>query len=199
VPIEQQAPGPVDALGLLERSVAYARASLQLVTDDRLDAPTPCRHWNVLHLLRHMDDSLAALTDAAARGYVDLAPCRDADRSIDLAARIRTRACTLLGAWTARSPTVDISVGGQLIVPDLLASTGALEIAVHGWDLAAACGQPRPLPPRLAADLWAVGPLLVSDADRPARFGKPIELARSATAGEQLLAFLGRTPRTRCG
>ena len=187
MPIEQQAPGPVDALGLLERSVAYTRASLQLVADDRLDAPTPCRHWNVLHLLRHMDDSLAALTEAAALGYVDLA------------ARIRTRACTLLGAWTARSPTVDISVGGQLIVPDLLASTGALEIAVHGWDLAAACGQPRPLPPRLAADLWAVGPLVVSDADRPARFGKPIELARSATAGERLLAFLGRTRRARCG
>jgi uncharacterized protein (TIGR03086 family) len=76
----------------------------------------------------------------------------------------------------------------------LLACTGALEISVHGWDVARACGHDRPLPVPLAVDLLSVAPLLVDDADRPGRFAGPVDVPPSAGAGDRLLAFLGRQP-----
>jgi uncharacterized protein (TIGR03086 family) len=75
---------------------------------------------------------------------------------------------------------------------DLLAAAGSLEIAVHGWDVAQACGVDRPLPAALALELLEVVPLLVSDADRPRRFAEPLDVPRGAPAGTRLLAALGR-------
>jgi len=77
----------------------------------------------------------------------------------------------------------------------IVCGTGALEIAVHGWDLARACGHHRPVPPALAADLLEVAELLVVDADRPDRFAPPVAWPAPAGPGERLLAFLGRYPR----
>ena len=64
---------------LLERAVGYTRTSLQLVAGTDLTAPTPCARWDLLGLLRHMNDALAAFTEAAEIGYVDLVPVRGAD------------------------------------------------------------------------------------------------------------------------
>jgi len=69
-----------------------------------------------------------------------------------------------------------------------------VEVAVHGWDVARACGQDRPLPPALAGELHELCILLVDDGDRPHRFGPEVELPSTANAGDRLLALLGRTP-----
>jgi uncharacterized protein (TIGR03086 family) len=74
----------------------------------------------------------------------------------------------------------------------VLAAAGALEIAVHGWDVAQACGEDRPLPESLAATLLAVAPLVVRAEDRPGRFAAPYDVPPTATASERLLAFVGR-------
>ncbi len=73
----------------------------------------------------------------------------------------------------------------------MLAAAGALEITVHGWDVAQACGLDHPIPGSLAAALLDVAVDLVADADRPARFGRP-PAGESGDPGEALLAFLGR-------
>ncbi len=70
---------------------------------------------------------------------------------------------------------------------------GALEIAVHGWDISQACGHRRPIPHRLATDLVAMAPLLVPEAGRHPLFAAPVPAAREATASDQLVAFLGRS------
>ena len=84
---------------LLERAVGYTRASLQLVAGTPLDSRTPCERWDLLALLRHMNDALAAFTDAAEIGYVDLVPVRGSDPGAELVDRLRGRACALLAAW----------------------------------------------------------------------------------------------------
>jgi uncharacterized protein (TIGR03086 family) len=70
-----------------------------------------------------------------------------------------------------------------------------VEIAVHGWDVAQACGRPRPIPPQLAEELLQLAPLLVTDADRPGRFAPPVAVPAGASPGDRLVAFLGRGPR----
>jgi uncharacterized protein (TIGR03086 family) len=199
------APLPLAGAELLERAVGYTRTSLQLVAGTDLASATPCRGWTLLDLLEHMDDSLAAFTEAAAVGCVDLAPAADAAAPADpaaspdaygpggqLVARLRARACALLEAWTWHPATGEVAVADRGLRADVVAAAGALEIAVHGWDVARACGRDRPLPEALAADLLEVVPLLVADADRPRRFGPVLAVPAHAPPGSRLLAVLGR-------
>jgi uncharacterized protein (TIGR03086 family) len=182
----------VEATGLLERAVGYTRTSLALVSADRMGAPTPCAGWDLARLLRHMDDSLAAFTEAAL-GYV--APCGPAPAGDPaVIASLKARACALLAAWSAQEHAGIVAVAGRPVPSELLAAAGALEIAVHGWDVAHACGAKRPLPDGLARSLLAVTPMLVADDDRPGRFATPRPVPAGASASTRLLAYVGRNP-----
>jgi uncharacterized protein (TIGR03086 family) len=191
-------PPYVDGPALLERAVGYTRGCLRLLPGHPMDSRTPCGEWDLLALLRHMDDSLAAFTEAAEIGYVDLVPVR-ADGSPSgtaraIADRLRARACAVLAAWAHHPRATRVLVSDRPLRSDLLAAAGALEVAVHGWDVARACGLDRPLPEALARDLLQVLPLLVHADDRPARFGDPVVVPPHADAGTRLLAALGRRP-----
>ena len=123
---------------LLERAVGYTRTSLMLVGSTDLTARTPCADWDLLRLLRHMNDALAAFTEAAEIGYVDLVPVRDGDPGAELVDRLKNRACALLAAWAHHPGTGPVTVADRELRSDVLAAAGALEIAVHGWDVAQA-------------------------------------------------------------
>jgi uncharacterized protein (TIGR03086 family) len=193
---QEWATAALDGPGLLERAVGYTRTSLQLVPHADLHAPTPCAQWDLLTLLRHMNDSLAAFTDAAAIGYVDLVPVPAEDAGPEVGGsivdRLRARACALLAAWSRHPPTGDVAVSDRMLRSDLLAAAGALEIAVHGWDVARACGADRPLPTGLALELLPAVAVVVSDLDRPHRFADRLVVPACATPGTRLLAALGR-------
>jgi uncharacterized protein (TIGR03086 family) len=194
---------------LLERAIAYTRGSLALVTEARLTARTPCEGWDLRALLEHMEDSLASLHEA---GSVRRVQARTAPRTgirhrtaIDLVDGLRSTACQLLAEWSADwaadpdlaafapSSARDVVVGGRPVTTSVLTSVGALEIAVHGWDVAVACGADRPLPDELARDLLRIAPVLVTPADRPNRFAHPLSSHPDDPASDRLLAFLGRS------
>ena len=182
---------------LLGRAVDYTRGSLLLVAGAPPDARTPCERWDLLALLRHMVDSLGAFTEAAEIGYVDLLPVRSGESAEDAAQviveRLKRRACATLGAWADNLGPGQVAVANRALRSDLLAAIGALEIAVHGWDVARACGEDRPLPAALALELLDVVPLVVGDADRPQRFAEPVDVPVHARPSTRLLAAVGRT------
>ena len=187
---------PVEAgTELLERAVSYTRASLSVVTADDLERSTPCREWRLVELLRHMDDSLQALHEAGATGQVRLLPDLDpavGAPGLSVVESLRRRACALLGAWSLRHAEEQVVVSGRVLPASLVALTGALEIAVHGWDVARACGVDRPLPDELARALLAVAPSLISAEDRGQRFAPAVPAAAGASASSRLLAHTGR-------
>lgn len=194
------APSPWSGVELLDRAIAYTRGSLALVRADLMSAPTPCAGWDLRALLTHMDDSLVSLHEAGSvrRVRVDVPPAAPDD----LVESLRTRACQLLAEWTADWATGavggesrDVLVDGRPVTSPVLTSAGALEVVVHGWDVAVSCEAPRPIPDDLAAALLRLAPVLVTDADRPARFGPQLTAPPGALSGERLLAFLGRDPR----
>jgi uncharacterized protein (TIGR03086 family) len=196
------APSAWGGVELLERAIGYTRGSLALVTPALMDAPSPCAVWDLRALLRHMQDSLMSLLEAGAARRVRMrAP---GTTQADPVAELRSLACDLLAEWStdhAATPvgarSRDVVVDGFPLTPPVLTSTGALEVAVHGWDVAAACGVRRVIPADLATALLAVAPVVVTESDRPARFAPPVDPRPDAVPGERLVAFLGRDPWTK--
>jgi uncharacterized protein (TIGR03086 family) len=186
-----RAPALVAALDLLERAINYTRTSLQFVTPSDLSRPTPCAKWDLQDLLVHMDDSLATLREAGELAMVNLTPNRD--RPADLIASIRSQACDLLAAWTGDGGADLIRVAGSRLSAAVLVSTGALEITIHGWDVARACGIPHRVPAGLADELADLARFLVSPADRPVRFADVRPLPAAPFAEQRLLAAVGRS------
>ena len=173
-------------VALLERAVAYTLGCLRPVTPAALSHPTPCHDWDLRDLLEHLTDSLTALREAAEDGHVRLAPTAGSPH--DPIATTRDQARRALGAWTTQDGR-EVSIGGCPLTTDIVARAGALEVAVHGWDVARACRTPRPIPRALADELYPLALLLVSDADRPVRFAAPVT---PDTPADRLLAYLGR-------
>jgi uncharacterized protein (TIGR03086 family) len=189
-PAPLEAPPLVESLALLERAVAYARGALMHVTPTQLRRPTPCSAWDLGQLLAHMDDSLAALTEAADLGEVRLRVPDGPASPVAVVESLRVRACSLLGAWS-RAAGGAVLVGDRTVASSIVACAGALEITVHGWDVGRATGHGTPVPDALALDLLGWVPVFVADADRPHRFGPELAVPMG-TASDRLLALVGR-------
>ncbi|AXK33929.1 TIGR03086 family protein [Streptomyces armeniacus] len=195
-------PEETESTALLERAIGYALCSVRTVTPGLLTRATPCRGWDLHRLLRHTNDSLAALHEGIDAGSVDLAPAEEPYG--DPAEAFRTRASRLLGTWSAlHAPGPDgdcagerlVAVGDWPLTAAIVARTGALEIAVHGWDIAQATGLPRPIPPALATELLRTARHLVPEPRyRQPLFALPVEAPPYADPSDRLVAFLGRDP-----
>lgn len=174
---------------LLERSAAYALGVLAGVDGTDLRRPTPCADWDLGSLLLHLADSVSAIGDGLARGRVALA-VPEAGRS-DPAASVRTGLGRILGSLPG--PT-RVAVGDCDLPGSDLTAVAAVEVAVHGWDVAASCGRPAPIPPALAGRLLVIASGLIDLHGRDGRFDPPVAAPVAAAAGDRLVAFLGRHP-----
>jgi uncharacterized protein (TIGR03086 family) len=185
-----------DSTDLLEIAIGYAVGSLSCVTPGSLSHPTPCAAWDLGALLEHVSDSLAALHDAIATGWVSLdalarAPVSSAD---DLVTSLRARAGRLLAASAAGGEDRAVAIAGRRLTGRQVTAVGAVEITVHGWDIAEACRCPRPIPPALATSILAIIPLVVTHVTRNVQFAGAIPAAPQACPSDRLVALLGRNP-----
>lgn len=188
----------VGGVAVLERSIAYLLGSLASVTPEALGRPTPCEHWDLYDLLDHLEDSLSALHEAVDGGRVTGIRPLDATRpgaDEAIIIRVRDRATRLLGGWANSGDASAVQVDGAPLTAPVVAGAGAIEVAVHGWDVSRARGPARAIPADLADELLDLSVLLVRRADRPGRFGRPVAVPPDAPPGDRLVAFLGRHPR----
>lgn len=164
------------------------------VTSEIRAYPTPCSDWDVRTLLDHLNDSITALYEAVDVGRVRLvAVAGGPDPRTDPVASVRDGACALVGACAnADTGHRDVSIAGTPLATGLLTSAGAIEVTVHGWDVARSCGRHHPIPDALAAELLMSAPLLISGGDGPLRFVAEIEVPPGTGAGDRRVAFLGR-------
>ena len=190
-------------VALLERAVGYTLGQLAAVTPAALSRATPCPGWDLRALLGHMDDSLAAMCEALTVKHVrppgpagtgtEAAAGAGTAAGLSTVAAVRARGCQLLGALAGSDENL-VWVGGYPVPVRIVASAGAIDVAVHGWDVGRACGTGAPIPGDLALNLLRIAPLLVSGADRPGRFGEPVAVPADASPADRLLAYLGRDP-----
>jgi uncharacterized protein (TIGR03086 family) len=184
---------PAGGVELLQRAIRYALGAIQAVTPERLSDPTPCQGWDLRMLLRHVCESVAALQEGLDTGRVALCPGSDDEAAADPARIFRARAIRLLDAWTnAARHGRDIDIADQHLADTVMAGAGALEIAVHGWDISQTCGHHQPIPLDLAVELLTIASLLVPETNRHPLFAAPVAVPETAEPSERLLAFLGR-------
>ena len=216
-------PGP-GAGGLLAAALEYALQAAASAGPGLLARPTPCRDWDLRMLLRHVAESLAVLQEGLTSRRIALHPGPEDTAVIaDPLTAFRARAARLLAASRAQDGAPGhgadgperhghpvnglcraaalthgvILIGGHWLPRDIAAGAGALEVAMHGWDIALACGRPEPIPVPLAARLLQLSPLLVPTAGRAPLFAEPVPVPAAAGPSDQLAAFLGRPPGQR--
>ncbi|WP_207933217.1 TIGR03086 family metal-binding protein [Actinomadura sp. GC306] len=174
---------------MLERAIGFALTSVQAVTPDMLPRRTPCASWDLEMLLLHLGESLSALHEGLALGSVKLASVPLAQDAHPVSV-VRVSAIRVLRASGALGR---VEIGDRRLEGDLMAAAGAVEVAVHGWDIAQASGERRPVPCGLAEQLLKVCPAVMPGV-RDRLFAEPVESGPDADAGERLVARLGRRP-----
>jgi uncharacterized protein (TIGR03086 family) len=195
---------PSGAVTLLASAISYALGACVQVAPREMTLPTPCTDWDLEALLAHLAASMADLESALRTGHLDpepddpatpdpddpAIPALDGDDPVEL---LRDRAANLLFACYAHhGPDRFVLVGDLPLPAEIVTCTGAVEIAVHGWDVRAARGRGAPIPPALATRMLRLSPFLVTG--REGLFGTPVQVPAQASPGDQLVAYLGRHP-----
>jgi uncharacterized protein (TIGR03086 family) len=187
---------PSGATALLASAITYALAACVRVVPEEMALPTPCAAWNLAALFTHLAASMADLEAAIRTGHLDLDPAGPVvpePDDADPVESLRDQAANLLFACYAHhGPDRFVLVGGLPLPTEIVACTGAVEIAVHGWDISAARGRGGAIPPALASRMLRLGPLLVTG--REGLFGAPVRVPAQAGPGDRLVAYLGRNP-----
>lgn len=207
--------GRARTVRLLEQAVGYGLGSVAAVPPGALRSPTPCAGWDLEHLLLHLRESMTALREATDLGEVALLPhgqplggdwrhgedttAAEGERTAFLAEAVRQDGRALLDSWrrwAARPgpPCAVVRVAGMPLPGDTVAFVGTLELAVHGWDIAQACGLTRPIPVPLALAILRRAPLVADPSTRPVLFAAPVPVPPLASPSDRLLAYLGRPP-----
>ena len=190
---------------LLGWAISYAQASARLATAQRLSCRTPCAGWDLGLLLHHVSDSAGVVHEAITAGRIGAGPAAGDDGpEPDPVSGLCRRAGRLLAACAAAGPGDPdvraaqagglVTIGDRELAARMAVATGAIEIAVHGWDISVACGSHRPVPPELAALLLPIAPLFITPGTRAGLFADPVPVPGRACPGDQLVAFLGRQP-----
>ena len=188
------------AIGLLAGAISYMLGVCAPIGTAEMTLPTPCPDWDLAMLLGHLCQSMADLETALRTGRLDLTePVGRAGG--DPVEALRDGAAQLLCAgYCYGGPDCFVAVGGLPVPVGLVACTGAVEIAVHGWDVSVARGRAgrsggvlhTPIPAALATRMLRLSPLLV--AGREGLFAVPVEVPAQASPSDRLVSYLGRNP-----
>jgi uncharacterized protein (TIGR03086 family) len=177
------------------------------VSDDDLNKPTPCPAYTVGDLIEHVGGLALAFAAAARKDTSrngNRAPAGDASRlGPDWRQRIPRDLRDLGQAWQDRGAWTGMTrIAGMDTPAEVVGLVAADELAVHGWDIARAAGQPYGCD---AAVLEGALSFLrqFASPDAPAgpevAFGPSRELPDEAPLLDRVVALAGRDPAWSAG
>ena len=182
-----------DPTALLSRALDQAGTIISRVRPEQASLPTPCSAWDVRALVNHVVVDLLHFT-ALATGEAWEEPEGDLIGD-DWPGAYRKAADELLAAWrrpgaldgTVRLPFGEFPASWRI-------DHQATDLAVHGWDVAKATGQPTDLDPEVGelALAWAWQNLQPQFRGRD--FGPEVPVAADAPLYDRLAGFFGRDP-----
>ncbi|MFI6491630.1 TIGR03086 family metal-binding protein [Streptomyces sp. NPDC050564] len=189
----------VEGIALLTRAHTYLREVVAAVPGEAWGSPTPCSEWTVRQVLNHarLDQQAygAAITGVGRPDSDPFQPADllDADVQAALDKVLRDVEDTYAGL-PADAGEVATPLGPLPL--RLAAAAGAMDAAVHAWDIAVATGQDASLDEELAEGIWAAAERLVDHLRNSyGVFAAAREAPEGCSRAEALLAFLGRDPR----
>ncbi|WP_369251350.1 TIGR03086 family metal-binding protein [Streptomyces sp. R41] len=188
----------VEGIELLTRAHTYLREVVAAVPEGAWGSPTPCGDWTVRQVLNHarLDQQAygAAITGA---GWPDSDPFQPADALDADAPTVLDKVLRDVADTYAPLPADAEEVATPLgpLPLRLAAAAGAMDAAVHAWDIAVATGQDAPLDEELAEGIWAAAERLADHLRNSfGVFAPAREVPEGHSRAEALLAFLGRDP-----
>ena len=186
-------------LTTMAQACAATDRIIERITGEQLDRPTPCSDWDVRALLNHVVGTvllgaalLADTTPAVAMGPGELPATDVLDGDPLKAYRVGAEALLAAGGGDALDRPHPTPLGDM--PGAMLGGFTTLDIAVHGWDLAKATGQPPALGDDLAGTLLEFARRTIPAGNRTARIGPEIPVEDGASMVDRLVAYLGRRP-----
>jgi uncharacterized protein (TIGR03086 family) len=178
----------------LDAALARGTAIIAAVPTDHYGAPTPCPEMDVRTLINHMVAGNRMFATTARGEELDVSIFGEDLLGDDPVAAYRASADDALEAWK-RPGVMDETLGFGGMPGNLVVRLHLTEELVHGWDLARSTGQEATIDPAIStraldAMQQVPGPMLRSGQG----FGAEVPVAGDASAGERLVAFLGRDP-----
>jgi uncharacterized protein (TIGR03086 family) len=184
----------------MTRACASTEKIVGGVQPDQYDLATPCTEWSVRQLLNHLTGTLllgqALLSDtpppegASPPGGQ---PAIDVVGDHPLAA-YRTGVAGLLAASGGDAFDRPHQTPLGEMPGAVLGGFTALDILVHGWDLARATGQEPAMDEVAAAAMLAFAREAVTDDTRAPLIGPELPARDDASVTDRLVAYMGRTP-----
>ena len=168
------------------------------ITDDRLDASTPCAELSVGDLLAHVVGLTEAFRQAATKESVrHSAPPEVGPGAMlvsDWRTRIPAQLTALVAAWREPSAWEGQAEAGGVVAPATeLAVITLDEIVIHAWDLALATGQSyTPADADVAVLMRMVGETPPEGV--PGLFGPTVPVPDEAPLWDRVLGLTGRDP-----
>lgn len=183
---------------LLQPVFAELAGVVGAITDDQLQAPTPCTDYDVAQLRDHV---LGWLTNFAA-GFADphgQAPNADVagyHSPADPSAEVRTAADLLDRAIREGAADRPLRLGDAAMPGDMALSMILWEYQVHGWDLARATGQRWSPPPEAAQESLSFAPMMLTDdyQGEGKSFGPRVDVPEDEAPLDRLVGLSGRDP-----
>jgi uncharacterized protein (TIGR03086 family) len=170
------------------------------ISDEQLEAPTPCEGRTVGQMLQHLVGLCVAFRAAAEK---DFGPLTDtspedagwAEAQADWRDALSANVEALVAAWRVPEAHEGMTRAGGVDLPGEVGVLVALdELVLHGWDVARATGQAYEPDAATTAALQAF--VEGFDADgTPGMFGPALTVGGDASAFDRVLARSGRDPQ----
>ncbi|MGO4202347.1 TIGR03086 family metal-binding protein [Rhodococcus sp. TAF43] len=185
-----------DPRPLYREALAWVTALMAEVRPDQLTDPTPCDEFDVATLMGHLVATVDRARVIGEGGDPTTVPLVAIAVDGDRCAAYRIAGERMWAVWSDDA-LLDVTVTAPWgRVPGRAAIWGYLnETLVHGWDLAAATGQPTETDSALAESALAVARRAIPASPRGGHvpFGAVVEPAEGAGPTERLANWSGRT------
>jgi uncharacterized protein (TIGR03086 family) len=159
---------------------------------EQLANPTPCAGWNVEALLHHVLVECRVFTDGNLRSA---AAAVDDSIALDrLSESWADAAAANIDSWRQAGLSGERTYPFGTFPAEMAAILNLGEVLVHTWDLAVATGQELTLDPRLATIVDSMYRSIDMTPYRGVVYEPEIAVPATASAGDRLLALLGRQP-----
>ena len=182
----------------MARQAAELARVVAAVRDDQLDAPTPCADFTVAALLDHVHGLALGLRLSAEKTPDEDPPYPSAEAlPADWRSRVPRELDELVAAWRRPEAQEGTTRAGLAELPAPVMYVVALnEVLVHGWDLAAAIGEPYAVDPAAAQRClehaaWFAEAL---PEGRNAIYGPVVDVPADTSVLDRLLGLTGREP-----
>ncbi|TQS45581.1 TIGR03086 family metal-binding protein [Cryptosporangium phraense] len=169
---------------LVSAAVGPTAEIIAAIGDEQLDAPTPCREYDVHALLEHLSYWRPSLVGAARKQLVEPG---SSDATLD----------ELVDAWSEPDAWAGTTrMGGPMEMPASLVGEMVLgELVVHGWDVARATGQPVTWDDAVLKVVHQGLGATAKQGREMDLYGPEVLVAADAPLLDRILGLTGRDPR----